>query len=82
MVPDLIWATDFFGPQAIWSPSNLVPEKFGPLEIWSPRNLGLCMKMPYNDFNAKTKYLGNQISLGPNFLGPKFLEDQKSKGPK
>ena len=78
MVPDLIWAPDFFGPQAIWSPSNLVPEKFGPLEIWSPRNLGLCMKMPYNDFNAKTKFLGDQIFRTPNFSETKFLGAQIS----
>ena len=55
MVPDHIWAPDFFGPQEIWSPRilvprnlgpapfwsprNLVPRKFGPREIWSPRNL-------------------------------------------
>ena len=30
MAPDLIWAPDFFGPQEIWSPRNLVPKKFGP----------------------------------------------------
>ena len=52
MVPELIWAPDF-----------LVPEKFGPLEIWAPRNLGpkkfgLCIKMPYNDFHARPKFLG------------------------
>ena len=23
MVPDLIWAPDFFGPQEIWAPRNL-----------------------------------------------------------
>ena len=35
MVPDLIWAPDFFG-----SPRNLGPEKFEPQEIWAPRSLG------------------------------------------
>ena len=55
LVPELIWAPDFFGPQEIWSPRNLVPrnlvpapfwslrnlvpKKFGPREIWSPGNL-------------------------------------------
>ena len=29
MVPNLIWAPDFFGPQEIWSPRNLDPKKFG-----------------------------------------------------
>ena len=66
MVPDLIWAPDFFGPKEIWSreiwsPRNLVPKKFGPQEI----------KMPYNDFHAGSKLLGEQISPGPNFLGTK-----------
>ena len=70
MVPNLIWAPDFFG-----SPRNLVPEKFGLQEIWAlrnlgPKNVGPCMKMPFNDFNAGT-FLGAQISRGPNFLGTK-----------
>jgi hypothetical protein len=39
MVPELIWALDFFGSQDIWFPRNLVPKKFGPQEIWSPINL-------------------------------------------
>ena len=30
LVPELIWAPEFFGPQEIWSPSNLGPRKFGP----------------------------------------------------
>ena len=68
MVPDLIWASDFFGPQEIWFPRNLVPEKFGP-----------CMKKPYNDFHAGTKFLGSifrrdqtswgKISRGQTKLG-------------
>ena len=76
MVPDLIWTLDFFGPQEIWSPRN-----------WSRRNLGLknvdpCMKMQYNDFYAGTKFCGPHFSQGLNFLGTKFLGDQKSQGPK
>ena len=39
MVPDPIWAPDFFGPQEIWARRNLGPEKFGPGEISSPRSL-------------------------------------------
>ena len=39
MVPDLIRAPDFFGPQEIGSLRNLDPTKFGPLEVWSLRNL-------------------------------------------
>ena len=35
MVPDLIWGLCLFGPQEIWSPINLGPEKFGPQECWS-----------------------------------------------
>ena len=39
MVPNLIWAPDFFGPQEIWSPRNLGHKKFGPREIWARINL-------------------------------------------
>ena len=62
MVRDQIWAPDFFGPQEIWSPRNLVPrnlvptpfwpEKFGPWEIWSPENL-----VPRKCSLAKTMFL-------------------------
>ena len=30
MVPNLIWAPDFFGPQEVWAPRNMDPKKFGP----------------------------------------------------
>ena len=50
MVPDLIWAPDLFGPQEIWAPRNLGPKKLGP-----------CIKMPYNDYHAGTKFLWDQI---------------------
>ena len=66
MVPDLIWAPDFFDPQEIWAPRNLGPKKLGP-----------CIKMPYIDFHAGSKLLGVQLSWGPNFLGTK-----KDEGPK
>ena len=69
IVPDLIWASDFFGPREIWSPRN-----FG------PKNVGPNMKMPYNDFHARTKFLGAQISWSPNFLGPKFCGAQMRLG--
>ena len=38
MVPDLIWAPDFFCPHKIWALRNLVAKKFGPREIWAKRN--------------------------------------------
>ena len=66
LVPDLIWAPDFFGPQKVWAPRNLGPNKFDP-----------CIKMLYNDIHAEPKFHGDQISWGPNFLGTK-----KSQGPK
>jgi hypothetical protein len=71
MVPDLIWAPDFFGPQEIWALRNLGPEKVGP-----------CMKIIIWHFHARTKYfsrtnfLWDQISRGPNFSGTK-----KAMGP-
>jgi hypothetical protein len=39
------------------------------------------MKRPYNKFYVWTKFLGDQISWGPNFLGTKFFGEQKSQGP-
>ena len=42
MVPDLIWAPDFFGPQEIWALRNLGPKNFGPR-----------MKKPCDDFYAE-----------------------------
>ena len=53
--------------------NEMVPKKFGPREIWAPRNLvpeklGPLIKMLYNDFYARPKFLG---SRGPNFLGTK-----------
>ena len=59
------------GPWHFWSPGNLGSEKFGPHK-----------KKSYDDFHAGTKFLGAHISQGPNFLGPKFLVDQISWGPK
>ena len=66
MVPDLIWAFDFFGPQGYRSPRNLVPEKFGSQEIWAPRNLATIMIFMQE----------------PNFPAPKFPRAQISWGPK
>ena len=67
MVPNLIWAPDFFGPQDIWSPRNLGPEKFGPQECWS--------------LHEDAKYI-MIFMQGINYSGPKFLRDQISWGPK
>ena len=65
MVPDFIWAPDFFGSREIRSPRNL-----GPTKVRS------CMKMLCNDFHAGIKLFRAQISRGPNFLGTK-----KDRGP-
>ena len=54
MVPNLIWAPDFFDPQDIWSLRNLDPKKFVPrMNIITWR------------FHAGTKFLGAQKSQGP-----------------
>ena len=67
MVPDLIWAPDFFGPREIWSSRNWGPKKFGP-----------SMKMRHNDFHAVTKFLGDQISCGLlNEIGDHFNYSQE-----
>ena len=59
MVPDHVWAPEFFGPQEIWSPRNLCHEKFGPSEVWS------LHENHYMAFYAGTKLLGAQIYRGP-----------------
>ena len=61
MVPNLIWAPDFFGPREIWSPRSLVPKKFGPR-----------MKIITWLFLAGPKLLWAQISQGPNEIGDHF----------
>ena len=58
MVPNLIWAPDFFGPQEIWSPKNLGCKKFGPWEIWTPH------KNHYMAFSCR-----GQIYRGPKKSG-------------
>ena len=61
MVPDLIWASDFFGPQEIWS-----PKQFGPQEIWYPRNVvtrNLVSVWKWlNNFHVGIKFPGAQKS--------------------
>ena len=64
MVPDLIWAPDFFGPQEIWSPS-----KFGP-----------SIKKPCDDFRVGTKFIGVHTSWGPNFSGTKKVRGPNEIG--
>ena len=66
MVPNLIWAPDFFDP-----PKNLGSKKFGSREIWS-----------LHENHQMAFSCGAQTSLGPNFLGTKFLRAQISRGPK
>ena len=60
MVPNLIWAPDFFGPQEVWFLRNIGHEKIGP-----------CTKIITWLFHAGPKLLGAQISPGPKFSGPK-----------
>ena len=65
MVPNLIWAPDFFGPQEIWSPRNLVPKKFGPQEIQSP------LENHYMAFSCRDQHSwGPNFSRTKNFRGP------------
>ena len=65
MVPDLIWAPDFFGPQEIWFARNLVSEKIWPKEIW------------YLHENVIQYFLcGDQISQGPNQIKDHFIYSQ------
>jgi hypothetical protein len=70
MVPNRIWAPDFFGPQEIWSPRSMIPEKYGFQEIRAPHE---------NHHMAFS--CGVQISWGPNFSGPKFLGANIAWGP-
>ena len=66
MVPNLIWAPDFFGPQEIWAPRTLVPKKYRPRENWS---------LNENHHLAFSCW-------GTNFWGPKILGAQISWSPK
>ena len=60
MVPDIIWAPDFFGPREIGAQKNLVPKKFGS-----------CMKTPHNDFHAGANFFTKKVR-GPNVCGDHF----------
>ena len=71
MVPDLIWAPDFFGLREIWNRRSLDKIRKSHMMIF--------MRGP--NFLAPI-YLRDQTSWGPNFLWTKFLGDQKSQGPK
>ena len=62
----LKWSPITFGPLTF-----LVPKKFGPWEVWAQRNLLPAWNSLYSIFMQ-----------GPTFLGPKFLRDQISWGPK
>ena len=80
MVPDLIWAPDFFGPWEIWAPRNLSPKKFGPWEIWAPRSLDTAWKSCVMVFMRATIFLGliflgDQISWGPKVRGQNEIGD-------
>ena len=70
MIPELIWAPDFFDPQEIWALRNLGPDKFGPQEACS------LHKNSIHWFSCR-----DQTSWGPNLSGPKFLGDQIFRGP-
>ena len=54
------------GPSLLWSPRNLGPKKFG-LHI----KIIICIAILWRDY----------ISWVTNFSGPKFLGDQKVRGP-
>ena len=68
MVPNLIWAPDFFDP-----PENLGSKKFGSREIWS-----------LHENHQMAFSCGAQISWGPNFSwtkkvrGPNEIKDHFS----
>ena len=72
MVPDHIWAPDFFGPREIWTQRSLVPER-------GTKKFVSSMKIITWLFHAGPKLLGTKISRGPNFLGPKIQISQAPK---
>ena len=68
-------------PWLFWAPRDLGPEKFGPRKIWAQRILVPAWKYHILIFMwglnfLEPKFLGAQISRGPNFLGTK-----KVRGP-
>ena len=69
-------APDFFDPQEIWSPRNVVPRNLG-TEKFGPR-----MKIIVWHFHTGTKFLWAQISQGPNLSGTKFHGMKKVRDPR
>ena len=83
--PISIWASDFSGPQEIWSPRKLGPNKFGPREIWALKNLFPSWKSSHGFFMQGPNllvpnFLGNQISWVSNFSGTKKVRGQNEIG--
>ena len=86
MVPDLIWASDFWSTRNLipkkFGPKKFGPKKFGPQEIWSPRNLvpkkfGSSMKIILQNFMQRPNFSGTKfLAREPNFSGSK-----KASGP-
>ena len=64
MVPDHIWAPDFFGPQEIWALGNLGAGKFG-----SCMKIIIVAQISGSPNFLRTKFLGNEISWGPKQSG-------------
>ena len=64
MVPDLIWAPDFFGSQEIWSPDFHGGTKFIQDQVSRGPNF------------SGIKFLEDQISRGSIFLGTKNVGAQ------
>ena len=63
--PNLIWTSEIFGSWKIWAPRMLVP-------AWKCHVMIFKRRLNF----LGTKFLGDQISWGPNFLGTK-----KVRGP-
>ena len=90
LVPELIWAPDFFGPQEIWALRNLGPRKFGPGEIWAPEIWSPHLFGPREIWalrNAGSKKFGRRIKkpcdgsqAGNNFLGTHISWGPKKSG--
>ena len=84
LVPELIWAPEFFGPQEIWSPSNLGPRKFGPWEIWSPEIWSPHLFGPREIWSPKNlvpEKFGPQEIWSPRNLVPRKFGPQEVWSP-
>ena len=71
MVPDRIWASNFFGSQEIWSTRYLFPKKMPYMDFHAGPSF-LEPKFLGSQTSWGTKFPGAQKSQGPNEIEDHF----------